>query len=458
MTNAGHVEERLGAYLDAELDAQARAAVEAHLHGCSICREELAALRSVHAELLRSEVPSPPEAYWTRFAARLDERLPKREPAPPRWIERALGWFVPSGRVAWVRATAAVASVVLLAYVGWQNREMLLVQRELPLQSSSELKSAPPGESSPSDLQTPGETAAGPPSARADVDLSESTDAAAADKIAKIGVSGPLARQSVGMATRRVPPPPAPSVLEPKQIAAEPDPRVQAPARREPSAEQGASTRQSPRLVQARPEPGVDLGEETPAAQLDAPATPTKAEPQSEWRDSVDGAALKLALVPEHAKGAAQVGTLRENLSRVSDDVRIFVAAALADDVDAAERARQSLTRSNPSATEELLAMSTWSQAAKSGDTGRSVRSAGRRQARQSPAALQALDTLIWPRRNEPGFESAVVQMAGELERISPEFPEQRARARTYLEFLLENATSADERARWQRRLEALAP
>ena len=92
MTHAGHVEERLGAYLDAELEAGERAAVESHLHACASCREELAALREVHAALLRAELPEPEARYWGSFAARCNARSSIRIRSPAGSLRPSRTW------------------------------------------------------------------------------------------------------------------------------------------------------------------------------------------------------------------------------------------------------------------------------------------------------------------------------------------------------------------------------
>lgn len=97
--------ERLSAYLDGELPATERAALDAHLRDCAQCQRELAALRQTRA-LLRA-LPAP--------AAPRDFRLPA-QPAiattgrrgPPAWARpmQALGTIAAMIGLAFLIATA----------------------------------------------------------------------------------------------------------------------------------------------------------------------------------------------------------------------------------------------------------------------------------------------------------------------------------------------------------------
>jgi hypothetical protein len=452
MTDSGHVEEQLGAYLDAELDAGERAAVETHLHDCSACRDELAALGRVHAQLRLAEVPSAPETYWQRFAARVDARLPTRDPEPVPWGRRVVGWFVPSGRVAWTRAAAALASVTLLVYVGLRRDE---VPTPAPLAQRSEAPVSVPPELSRSQLPASEEPAAALAALEADADRFQGDDEIDAGKIE---AAAPPASKSFEASPKQSPVSRAREVRELMQEEAEPAVPARAPEQKEsPSQPLRSATVQQPQRT-----PGVASVADEPArvTRRDAAATPAEAELRFELRDSVDAATVpEFALAPTPVETGADARMLRKSLVRVSDDVRIFVSAALARDADAAEQARRSLAQSNPSATLELQHMKAWSNAAPPAGEAGAIRSSGRlASAPRTAAALQALDALIWPRRRETGFQSLVARMATELEQASAADPEQRARARAYLAFLAENATTDDERAAWQRRLEALAP
>jgi anti-sigma factor RsiW len=89
----GHVRDRLSAYLDGELGADDREAVEAHLDGCPGCDRYLEELRAVDAAALEVPVEAPP-GYFDTFPARVRARLPSpRSRRPPVWIWAAAAVF-----------------------------------------------------------------------------------------------------------------------------------------------------------------------------------------------------------------------------------------------------------------------------------------------------------------------------------------------------------------------------
>lgn len=100
---SGHEQDRLSAYLDGELPAPERAAVEAHLAGCSECEEQLAALAGVD-EATRQLALKAPEGYFDTFAARVRGRI-EAAPASGRGSRRLPVW-------AWAAAAALLLAVV----------------------------------------------------------------------------------------------------------------------------------------------------------------------------------------------------------------------------------------------------------------------------------------------------------------------------------------------------------
>lgn len=103
MNGCDDIRDWLSAYLDGELNARRREAIEAHLAGCDACRRELASLRQVSACLQAWTAPEPAPDLSARFAERLAART-KRPDA--RWLA-----------VPWLRAAAAagLAAGLLLA-------------------------------------------------------------------------------------------------------------------------------------------------------------------------------------------------------------------------------------------------------------------------------------------------------------------------------------------------------
>lgn len=96
----------LVAYLDGELDAAARAEVEAHLAACAACRREREGLARAGA-LLELVPPAP---IGPRFEARVRERIARAEP-------KILPLRAPS-RLPRVVAAAAIAAAILILGTG----------------------------------------------------------------------------------------------------------------------------------------------------------------------------------------------------------------------------------------------------------------------------------------------------------------------------------------------------
>ena len=99
---SGHERERLSAYLDRELKADERTAVEAHLAACPECATLLAELAA--ADQAAAALPAEaPEGYFEGFPARVRSRLgPRRAQAPAR---RVPAWT-------WAAAAALLLAVV----------------------------------------------------------------------------------------------------------------------------------------------------------------------------------------------------------------------------------------------------------------------------------------------------------------------------------------------------------
>jgi hypothetical protein len=82
---AEHPGDRLSAYLDGELDAAARAAVDAHLRDCAACRQELEDLAMVDSAARALPVPAP-AGYFEALPARVRGRIAaRRRRTVPVW-------------------------------------------------------------------------------------------------------------------------------------------------------------------------------------------------------------------------------------------------------------------------------------------------------------------------------------------------------------------------------------
>jgi putative zinc finger protein len=117
-----HVQDHLSAYLDDELLAPERAAVETHLRACPECTRHLEELRAVDGAARELDVEAPP-GYFDSLPARVGARLPvprrgvwgvRRSAPPSSTSERG---FIPRERTtppAWVWAAAAVLVLAAL--------------------------------------------------------------------------------------------------------------------------------------------------------------------------------------------------------------------------------------------------------------------------------------------------------------------------------------------------------
>ncbi len=86
--------------------------LERHLHACSICREELTALREVPTLLRAAALPQPGEEFWRQQRQALGEAI-RQAPAPGR--PRAWRWPPIEWRPQMWRYPIAVAAGLLLA-------------------------------------------------------------------------------------------------------------------------------------------------------------------------------------------------------------------------------------------------------------------------------------------------------------------------------------------------------
>jgi anti-sigma-K factor RskA len=106
------VAELLGAYALDAVDADERAAIEAHLSTCARCRAEVAEHREV-AALLAHEGGDAPDGLWSRIAGSLDAPPPelRLRPVPPSAAaEQVVRRPVPR----WATAVLAAAAAVLV--------------------------------------------------------------------------------------------------------------------------------------------------------------------------------------------------------------------------------------------------------------------------------------------------------------------------------------------------------
>ena len=104
-------------YFYNELDAGARARVDAHLRGCAACRQRLDDLRAIRRALASSPVvDAPPAGDWSGFMRRLDAAIAADTSAPgaasvsPRVATPRRGWSL--------RPALALAAMLALVTIG----------------------------------------------------------------------------------------------------------------------------------------------------------------------------------------------------------------------------------------------------------------------------------------------------------------------------------------------------
>jgi len=109
MTACEREREAIGALVDGELEGAERAALEAHLAGCSGCRQELDELRRLAAAFATLAPVEPAADFEARFWA----RIAREGGAAPGFAERLRRLFSPGGFLAAGIAAAAALFLYL---------------------------------------------------------------------------------------------------------------------------------------------------------------------------------------------------------------------------------------------------------------------------------------------------------------------------------------------------------
>jgi anti-sigma factor RsiW len=110
VTDRGHPDVELTAFVTGALPLAERARVAAHLDDCASCRRTVEESRAV-LTALASEVPAPAPPDWRRYRAELRARL--QPTAPRRWWARPLPAVVAAG---------VATAVLLVAVYGLDHR------------------------------------------------------------------------------------------------------------------------------------------------------------------------------------------------------------------------------------------------------------------------------------------------------------------------------------------------
>ncbi|HEU5393283.1 MAG TPA: zf-HC2 domain-containing protein [Candidatus Methylomirabilis sp.] len=135
--------ERLGAFVDGELQPDQAEAVRHHLATCPTCRTDAEVLARA-GTLLRQAVaaePAPdPEAVWQGVRRRLQAQTPAGGPVPSRRLLVPLAWLAWPRTVTWAAAAVVLATGLALL----QTRDWLAPSRELTPLPPPSLAGGPP--------------------------------------------------------------------------------------------------------------------------------------------------------------------------------------------------------------------------------------------------------------------------------------------------------------------------
>lgn len=109
MTACEREREAIGALVDGQLEGAERAELEAHLAGCTGCRQELDELQRLAAAFAALPAVEPPADFEARFWA----RIAREADAPRGFAARLRALFSPAGFV----AAGVVAAAALLLFM-----------------------------------------------------------------------------------------------------------------------------------------------------------------------------------------------------------------------------------------------------------------------------------------------------------------------------------------------------
>lgn len=115
-------EEKLTLYLYDELPPEERAGVAAHLEECAQCAQASRELGRLRAALDRRAVPEPSPELLVHCRQALEDALDREEQS---WRALIRSWFVVPPGVSLLRATSALAILVVGLSVGWTLRPRL---------------------------------------------------------------------------------------------------------------------------------------------------------------------------------------------------------------------------------------------------------------------------------------------------------------------------------------------
>jgi anti-sigma factor RsiW len=121
--NHGEWTDKLSDYLDDELPAGERAAVESHLAACASCAQILADLKRVVARAQRLEARPPQSDLWTAIAAQIHQRPVSK--VVPFGARRRVTFTLPQ------LAAAAVLLIAVSAGLAWTVADRMRAETEV---------------------------------------------------------------------------------------------------------------------------------------------------------------------------------------------------------------------------------------------------------------------------------------------------------------------------------------
>jgi anti-sigma factor ChrR (cupin superfamily) len=121
------VNERLSDYLDNELDAAARAEVEAHLADCEECRADLEALAAVVARAGTLTDAAPAADLWSG----IESRIAPAQVLRPAFARRRFAFTMPQLIAASLALMIASGGMVWLARLGGERTDFPAIQGEM---------------------------------------------------------------------------------------------------------------------------------------------------------------------------------------------------------------------------------------------------------------------------------------------------------------------------------------
>jgi anti-sigma-K factor RskA len=134
--NKGHVLDQLADYLLGNLSPVEQRAVELHLSGCAVCREEREALQEAAGWLALAAPPIEPPARLKKAILRqINTPVARRTAARAGWFGRLRGWLR-SASPAWLLAAAALILLLLASNLFlWGQVRQLAQQTQTPLRT-----------------------------------------------------------------------------------------------------------------------------------------------------------------------------------------------------------------------------------------------------------------------------------------------------------------------------------